>query len=112
MHDFPQRILDNAKAAAAKTGKIIAYQRISLGHIPEHFIFGKKKTLGPDRAKGVPESLWKPHKSKDIHFLHRSYIPTFFSTPPNFFLDIDKIIFENFPKIRENPRKISISFNL
>ena len=28
----------------------------------------------------MPESLWKPHKSKDLEFLHRSYTPTFFST--------------------------------
>ena len=29
----------------------------------------------------VPGSLWKPHQSKAINFLHRSYVPTFFPTP-------------------------------
>ena len=29
----------------------------------------------------VPESLWKPHQSKAINFLHRSCVPTFFPTP-------------------------------
>ena len=29
----------------------------------------------------VPESLWKPHQSKAINFLHRNYVPTFFPTP-------------------------------
>ena len=29
----------------------------------------------------VPESLWKPHQSKAINFMHRNYVPTFFPTP-------------------------------
>ena len=34
--------------------------------------------------EGVPESLWKPHKSKDLTFLHRSYVQLFFSAPKKF----------------------------
>ena len=31
--------------------------------------------------KGLLQSLWKLHQSKAMTFLHRNYIPTFFSTP-------------------------------
>ena len=58
----------------------------------------------------VPESLWKPHQSKAINFLHRNYVPTFFPTPTkNYFFSGSKIFFEkNQQKIffGENPEKI------
>ena len=43
----------------------------------------------------VPESLWKPHQSKAINFLHRSYVPTYFPTPTKkYFFSGSKIFFE------------------
>ena len=33
----------------------------------------------------VLRTRWKPHKSKDYHFLHRSYTPKIFSTPKKLF---------------------------
>ena len=43
----------------------------------------------------VPESLWKPHQSKAINFLHRSYVPTFFPTPTKkYVFSESKIFFE------------------
>jgi hypothetical protein len=59
----------------------------------------------------VPESLWKPHQSKAINFLHRNYVPTFFPTPTKkyFFFGIKNIFRKKIGqkyfsvKIRENP---------
>ena len=39
----------------------------------------------PKTQGGVLESLWKPHKSKDLNFLHRSYTPKKFPTPKKIF---------------------------
>ena len=57
---------------------------------------------------GVPESLWKPHKSKGLTFLHRSYVPLFFSTPKKYFSgDIDfSLKFPIFPDFLKIFRKI------
>ena len=33
-----------------------------------------------ENPRGVPESLWKPHQSKDMLFLHRHCTPIFVST--------------------------------
>ena len=33
----------------------------------------------------VPESLWKPHKSKGLNLLLRNCVPTFCSTPKKIF---------------------------
>ena len=41
----------------------------------------------------------KPHKSKDWNFLHRNYTPIFFSTPINFFFELDQNGFLVFPNI-------------
>ena len=43
------------------------------------------KEKSPKTCDGVQESLWKPHKSKDLTFLDRSYVQLFFSTPKNIF---------------------------
>ena len=43
----------------------------------------------------VPESLWKPHQSKAINFLHRNYVATFFPTPTKkYFFSGSKIFSE------------------
>ena len=43
----------------------------------------------------VPESLWKPHQSKAINFLHRNYVTTFFPTPTKkYVFSGSKIFFE------------------
>ena len=49
----------------------------------------------------VPESLWKPHQSKAINFLHRNYVPTFFQLQPKniFFRDQKYFSKKNRPKI-------------
>ena len=41
-----------------------------------------RETVGQTH-RGVPESLWKPHKSKEDQFLHRSYTPKKFSAKKN-----------------------------
>ena len=56
----------------------------------------KKRKLGID--SGVLESLWKPHKSKDLTFLHRSYTQLFFSSPPKIFFSRLKKYFEIFSR--------------
>ena len=66
----------------------------------------------------VPESLWKPHQSKAINFLHRNYVPTFFPTPTKkYFFSGSKIFFEKKSaknifrwKSRKKNLKISIFF--
>ena len=43
----------------------------------------------------VQKSLWNPHQSKAINFLHRNYVPTFFSTPKKkYFFEIKNIFRE------------------
>ena len=41
----------------------------------------------------MPKPLWKPHKSKDLTFLHGNYTQLFFSTPKNIFFGETKKIF-------------------
>ena len=61
----------------------------------------------------VPESLWKPHQSKAINFLHRNCEPTFFPTPTKKFFFRDQKYFSK--KISKNyfsvkiPKKSEIS---
>ena len=43
-------------------------------------------------------SLWKPHQSKDMTFLHRSYTQIFFSTPMKFFFSVFKKNITFFPE--------------
>ena len=38
----------------------------------------------------VSESLWKPHKSKVLNFLHRNYTSIFFLTPKKIFFSDNK----------------------
>ena len=48
----------------------------------------------------VLKTCWKPHKSKDNNFLHRSYTPKIFSTPTkNIFSSSTKNIFRSFSDI-------------
>ena len=45
----------------------------------------------------MPETPWKPHKSKDLKILHRIYAPIFFSTPKKkFFFSTSKNREKNF----------------
>ena len=54
---------------------------------------------------GVPESPWKPHKSKEDKFLHRNYIPKKFSTPKKNLRSRKKIFLENLNfEIFQNPK--------
>ena len=57
----------------------------------------------------VQESLWKPHQSKAINFLHRNYVPTFFfNSNKKYFSSWSKIFFEKKSVkkyFRENFRK-------
>ena len=62
------------------------------------------KEKSPKTCDGVQESLWKPHKSKDLTFLDRSYAQLFFNSiffsnqkTKTYFLEI-------FFKIRENQK--------
>mgnify|MGYP006982484161 CR=1 FL=1 len=54
---------------------------------------------------GVPESLWKPHKSKEHKILHRSCAPKIFSTPK-------KNIFSRSKKIIKRKKGITIFPNV
>ena len=57
-------------------------------------LFMDRNETAPEIPRGVPESLWKLHKSKDLTFLHGSYTQLFFSTPKkNFFFGDRKNIF-------------------
>ena len=47
---------------------------------PQTTFSGKKNMTGRKHDEGVPESVWKRYKSKDLNFLHRSCTPIFFST--------------------------------
>ena len=65
------------------------------GDLPDFWTFGVIYLhLHHDR---VSESLWKPHKSKVLNFLHRNYTSVFFSTPK-------KYIF--FRTTKKNPKNI------
>ena len=59
-------------------------------NLPDFWTFGVIYLhLHHDR---VSESLWKPHKSKVLNFLHKNYVPTFFPTPTKkyFFSELEK----------------------
>ena len=48
----------------------------SLNIIIKKTFKGKKKNMtGRKHDEGVPESVWKRYKSKDLNFLHRSCTP-------------------------------------
>ena len=53
-------------------------------------LFMDRNETAPEIPRGVPESLWKPHKSKDLTFLHGNYTQHFFSTPKKFFFGVEK----------------------
>ena len=44
----------------------------------------------------VPESLWKPHKSKEHKILHRSCAPTFFQLPKKIFFEVEVLKDQDF----------------
>ena len=65
-------------------------------------LFMDRNERAPEIPRGVPESLWKPHKSKDLTFLHGSYTQLFFlNSKKIFFLEIDF-----FCKFSKNPEKV------
>ena len=69
----------------------------------------------------VPESVWKPHKSKEDNFLNRNYIPPKILTPKkNIFFRARKNIYffrarkknpENFVKKNENFNENHMTFH-
>ena len=61
----------------------------------------------------LTESIWKPHKSKDLVFLHGSYVPTFFPEPKKtWFFSISKFYFENCQKICVFPVESLVNWNI
>ena len=54
-------------------------------------VFFSVSVSAPKTYQGVPETLWKHHKSKAHKILHRSYAPFFFSTPRKNIFAIEKI---------------------
>ena len=80
------------------------------------FRIRKKRGAEPKEVCRLTESVWKPHKSKDLTFLHGSYAQLFCSTPKNnFSRDQQKYFSKKVQKSGKNRKfqwKINIDFSL
>ena len=91
-------------------------QTVSAGRVPYRYTHRlesrnipfrnmQKIFTGPENTFAVPGWPWKPHKSKDNIFLHRSYTPKIFSTKKNVFSRSKTFSEKNVSK--KSPRKNS-----
>ena len=93
----------------------IATQRIhqvEAAQGPDDGFSGEKTDFlekSPKTYEGVQESLWKPQKSKDLNFLHRSYPQLFFQIRKIIFFEIEKKIKKYFLGFFQNPKKSKFS---
>ena len=54
-------------------------------------LFETRTQTAPKTRERVPETLWKPHKSKEKKILHRNYVHFFSNSEKNiFFFDVEK----------------------